>query len=168
MSGVSTSTLADQLKASSGFNQLPAAIKSYVLKLGVETGLENPADVSIAAGAEFNIPVIGSDLNMDGRVDYYAANCMFAPAELKSVYQTNGFPCAYAVLLLSSSWGGYESIDTRGILIGAHAGKFPTVTIAQRNFNDCGDETYMCRAQYTVQKDGGHYILKLQKIESEP
>ena len=168
ISGASNSPLADQLKASSDFNQLPTPIKSYVLSLGVEQGLKNPADVSFGEITEFKIPVLGSDLNLDGKVDYYAAACMFAPAESESIYQTNGFPCAYAVLILSSSWGGYESIDTRGTLMDAKAGTPSTVTIAQRNFNDCGDSNYMCLAQYTVQEDSGSYVLKLQHIAPAP
>ena len=147
---VSSPVLADPLKASEDFNRLPTPVQSYVLRLGVEQGLKNPVDVSIDEKARFQIPLPASDLNMDGREDYYAAACMFSPVEAGYIYQTNGFPCAYAALILSTPWGGYDFLDTSGLLVDAKAGQTPTVTVYQRNFNDCGNESYMCNAEYSV------------------
>ena len=163
---VISSSLADALKTSSDFDSLPTAVKSYVIDIGVEQDLKNPAEITFDSGTMFLLPVPASDLNNDGKIDYYAAACMFSPKEFESIYQTNGFPCASAVLLLSYTGGGYERIETKGLLISAIAGKLPRITIVQRNYNDCGDVSYTCKSEYTVEidNDSGRGILKLQHI----
>jgi hypothetical protein len=164
----STPIQAEPISTSGDFDRLPTPIQAYVLRLGVEGGLSKPADIRVDGNTDFLIPVPGSDLNRDGKPDYYAAACMFSPAEREAAYQTNGFPCAYAAVIVSTSSGGYVELNTSGLLVGATAGPAPTVTIFQRNFNDCGDQTYMCLAEYAVNGENDYTLRQTHISPTDP
>jgi len=157
------SVFAEKLKTSADFDSFPTPIKLYVLQLGVEGGIMDPADVTVGEGQTFDTLVSNSDLNLDGLPDHFAAACMFAPAEFDGAYQTNGYPCSSGMLMISR-FGGFELVETFGMLAEAKAGKVPLVTIFQRNFNDCGDDDYMCYATYAVEEDGRYLKLSLKSI----
>lgn len=145
---IATPALADEQPLS----ELPAPVQAYVFQKAVELGDPDPWSITTVTFPEFAPPfeVIGSpggDLNADGHPDYAVSTCLFSSL----MFQTNGYPCAFGSLILSSPYGGYRFIEVSGLIVDSVPHKRePLIVVAEQGFGRCGGDEYMCKVTYRV------------------